>query len=647
MKYINKILLLAVLLVCISQTKIVKAESETIFTPNGISIDEIEKTVGDIMEEKVGKNVPGSAVVVVKDGKVVFSKGYGKSDLEENTDVIPEETVFEIGSISKIFTWTAIMQSEEEGKLKLDDDIRDYIGYERLELEFEKPITIRDLMNHTAGFEENASEMMTFSRKDIIPLDTWVSSKHQPKQVYEPGTVIAYSNFSTDIAGYIVELVSGERYEEYIRKHILEPLQMNRSTSYVDYFHLEEMVNNKSKGYGKTKDGFTLMPENFLNEAPAGSVKSTAEDMGKFMIGLLNNNGNSDLKLFNKSFTLDDFFEDTLFVSDGMPSIAHGFWAREENGIRILEHGGNTTNFSAFISMVPEENFGVCILTNVANEDSGARIDVADALISEFNHNAEVKSNPIHSLDLSGTYSSGRMIHSNFLSSIYLVSGDSIKINDDKRGVIEVSLEVESFKKSYEYAEIAPLIFERMDSNPTYFDKGGGALSHLKFELDANEGVAKVRTGNIRDYIALPINKSFSLNKGLFIFVSVNYVFFFILAIIKFMKRKREMTDNRRRTGRTSLTPFLINVLGILVIINVVVTVMRFMSAMTSPISDFRVHLILNVILMALIVFLSMISLNEKGVSRETKLYRNMMIISSIILIFWLVNYNYLSFWTI
>ncbi|NLY21645.1 MAG: serine hydrolase [Tissierellia bacterium] len=646
MKQKNKVLLILVLLMSILQSSFVKADSEPIFTPSGVNINGIESIVDNVMEEKIGNKVPGSAVVVVKDGKIVFNKGYGKSNLEADSDVIPEDTVFEIGSISKIFTWTAIMQLEEEGKLKLEDDIRDFIGYERLELEFDTPITIKDLMNHTAGFEENASEMMTFEKDEIISLENWVSSKHQPKQVYEPGTVIAYSNFSTDIAGYIIELVSGEKFEDYIENHILKPLGVEKSTSYVDYFHLKDMVENKSKGYGKAKNGFILMPENFLNEAPAGSIKSTSEDMGKFMIGLLNTNGNSNLKLFNKSFTLDDFFEDTLYVSSGMPSIAHGFWAREENGIRILEHGGNTTNFSAFISIVPEENFGVCILTNVANEDSGVRIDVVNKLIAEFTHNAEVEVKQVHSSDLSGKYSSGRMIHSNFLSSIYLVSGDSIKVIDNKNGEIEVLLEVEGFKNSYKYSEIEPLVFERTDSYPTYFDKGGGTLSHLKFELDDSGEVEKVRTGNIRDYIRIPVNKSFALNKGLLIFAAIVYVLCFVLAVIKFMRKKRRAV-NIRKAGRISLTPFLINVLGIAIIINVVFTVMRFMSAMTTPIGDFKIHLILNIILMILIIVLTIVSLKEKYISRKTKLYRNIMIVSSFVLLVWLINYNYLAFWSI
>ncbi len=134
-------------------------------TPSGVDISKIETIVDDIMEGKIGVTVPGAAVSIVKEGKLIFSKGYGVANIKEDIPVDPASTVFEIGSVSKIFTWTAVMQLVEEGKIDLHTDIREYIGHERLNLVYDKPITILDLMNHTAGFEENASEMLTFDKE--------------------------------------------------------------------------------------------------------------------------------------------------------------------------------------------------------------------------------------------------------------------------------------------------------------------------------------------------------------------------------------------------------------------------------------------------------------------------------------------------
>ena len=205
-------------------------------TPTGVPLEEIETIVDGVMVDKIGTIAPGASVVIVKDGEIIFCKGYGVSDIDAGTLVTGAETIFEIGSVAKLFTWTALMQLVEEGKVNLQDDIREYIGYDRLDLAFEKPIRVVDLMNHTAGFEENISEMMTFDKEKLIPLEDWISRSHQPKQVYEPGSTIAYSNFSTSIAGYIVQSQSGMKWEDYFQEHIFSPLDMNMSTAYSDYY---------------------------------------------------------------------------------------------------------------------------------------------------------------------------------------------------------------------------------------------------------------------------------------------------------------------------------------------------------------------------------------------------------------------------
>lgn len=641
-----KLIVAALLLSLILQFNSLVLASE--LTPSGVAIDDIESIVDGIMEDEIGVTVPGSAIVVVKDGEIVFSKGYGLAVVEDGVEVNSSTTVFEIGSISKTFTWTAIMQLVDQGKIALEDDIREYIGYDRLELKFEKPITIKDLMNHSAGFEENASEMMTFKKENLIPLDVWVSKEHQPAQVYEPGSTVAYSNFSTDIAGLIVEIVSGEKFEEYISNHIFIPLGMNSSTAYANYDSFEIVKANKASGYGYVDGEFQLMPENFLNEAPAGSIKSTVEDMGRFMIGLLGESAQGGSSLYsNREFALSTY-GNTLEVDGDMPSIAHGFWAREEGGVRILEHGGNTTNFSAFMSIVPNENFGICVLTNLASENSGVRTEVVNELTAKFNHNAvpiEVSENR---MDLSGNYSSARMIHSNFLSSIYLMSGDSIAVKDLNNGYVDVSFEVEP-TASYRYAEIAPYIYERTDSELSYFDRGGGSISHLKFILSDDGKVESIRTGNIRDYISLPIHKSFALNKAIFILVLSTYLIGIVYMIISKLNRKKysEEIVNAQRMSKQIRT---INILGVINIINIVATVIRFMIQMTSPIGNFKIHLILNCILGIVMIINSIEIVRElifKKLKSRDRAYGLMMVIATVLLLLWELNYNYFNFWTL
>ncbi|MFJ7734408.1 serine hydrolase domain-containing protein [Lysinibacillus sp. NPDC097231] len=619
-------------------------------TPSGVDISKIETIVDDIMEGKIGVTVPGAAVSIVKDGRLIFSKGYGVANIKEDIPVDPTSTVFEIGSVSKIFTWTAVMQLVEEGKIDLHTDIREYIGYERLNLVYDKPITILDLMNHTAGFEENASEMLTFDKEKVIPLEKWVSAKHQPKQIYEPGAVIAYSNFGTDIAGYIVEVKSGERFEEYVKKHIFDPLHMQRSTAYANYYHLPEFAENKSKGYGSASKGFELLPENFLNEAPAGAIISTAEDMAKFMIAQMDYEGALENSLFNSPQMLKEMHADSLSVSAGMPSNAHGFWLRQENGVRLLEHGGNTTNFSAFLSLVPEENFGVSVLTNVAGESEGVRTEIVDTLSAQFSHQAKVIVPNLHTQNLSGTYYSGRMIHSNFLSSLYLVSGDSIVVKDMGNGEIEVRPSIDPNRETLHFAEVAPLVFERMDSNPSILERSGGSLAFLSFELDENGQVDKVRTGNIRDYLKMPLYKNIQLNQIAFVFCIIIFITGSIAALISVIllrkRKKKGISLNIPAYKQTNLLP----VIGLLSMINMIVTILRFMSAMSSPIGDFRIHLIINAVfsigmIIAAIPILK--SFRDKQVSGKRKIWNAILIATICMFILLMIQYRFLLFWTI
>src|SRR6476469_10212922 len=160
------------------------------------------------------RNVAGAVVSVVKDGQVLFQKGYGYADVEEKKPVLPDQTLFRPGSISKLFTATAVMQLVEQGKLDLDRDVNDYLDF-RIPPAFGKPITLRNCMTHTAGFEEVGKNLFSDDSVHILSNETFVK-EWTPERIYPPGQVPAYSNYATALAGYIVQRVSGEPFEAYI-----------------------------------------------------------------------------------------------------------------------------------------------------------------------------------------------------------------------------------------------------------------------------------------------------------------------------------------------------------------------------------------------------------------------------------------------
>ena len=163
-------------------------------------------------------DIAGAVVVVVKDGEVLLQKGYGYSDLATRAPVDPEATLFRPGSVSKLFTWTAVMQLVEQGKLDLDADLNQYIDFE-IPPRDGKPMTLRQVMTHTTGLEEQIRALITASDDEITPLGD--ALKHWvPERIHVPGTTPAYSNYATALAGYIVERASGETFDDYIDRHI-------------------------------------------------------------------------------------------------------------------------------------------------------------------------------------------------------------------------------------------------------------------------------------------------------------------------------------------------------------------------------------------------------------------------------------------
>jgi CubicO group peptidase (beta-lactamase class C family) len=172
-------------------------------------------------------DVAGAVVVVVKNGETVLAKGYGYSDVAAHIPVDPEHTLFRPGSTSKLFTWTAVMQLVEQGKLDLDRDVNAYLDF-RLP-DRGAPITLRNIMTHTAGFEEKVKDLIADDPARLVPLRTYVA-EGIPARIFKAGTTPAYSNYATALAGYIVQRVSGQSFDDYVDAHIFKPLGMTHSS---------------------------------------------------------------------------------------------------------------------------------------------------------------------------------------------------------------------------------------------------------------------------------------------------------------------------------------------------------------------------------------------------------------------------------
>ncbi|HLE55684.1 MAG TPA: serine hydrolase domain-containing protein, partial [Rhodothermia bacterium] len=221
-------------------------------------------------------DIAGATISIVKDGQLLFAKGYGYADVEKKHPVVADATLFRPGSISKLFTWTAVMQLAEQGKLDLDRDVNTYLDFKIPEA-FGKPITVKNLLTHTPGFEDVVKDLFVDASKQVS-LGQYLKT-HIPRRIYPPGTVAAYSNYGAGLAGYIVERVSGRPFNQYVDENIFKPLVMTHST-------FEQPLPNSlaaqmSKGYRSASDG--PKPFEAVGPGPAGSLSSSSTDMARFM----------------------------------------------------------------------------------------------------------------------------------------------------------------------------------------------------------------------------------------------------------------------------------------------------------------------------------------------------------------------------
>jgi CubicO group peptidase (beta-lactamase class C family) len=304
------------------------------------------------------EDIAGATVVVVKDGKVLFTKGYGFSNVKKKTPVT-FDTVFRPGSISKLFTWTAVMQLVERGKLDLDKDVNEYLDFQ-VPHTFDKPVTLRNLMTHTAGFEETLKDLEVETPDRLPPLATFMKT-HEPRQIFPPGTVPAYSNYGADLAGYIVQRVSGQPYEEYIEQNIFAPLKMKTATFRQPLPEATKPL--MSDGYRVASDEAQPFELVVPEPGPDGSLSASARDMVPFMIAHLQNGQYEGAQILRpetaqlmhaRQFTMDPAVE----------GMCLGFYEENRNGHRIIGHGGDLSFFHSDLHLVPDAGVGFFVSYN-------------------------------------------------------------------------------------------------------------------------------------------------------------------------------------------------------------------------------------------------------------------------------------------
>jgi len=305
-------------------------------------------------------HIPGAGIVVVRDGEVYLAKGYGYADLAHQTPVDPARTAFRTGSVSKLFTWTAVMQMVERGLLDLDADVNRYLTDFEVPDTYPQPVTLAHLLTHTAGFEDQWIGTATRDPGQLAPL-SHVLAGAMPARVEAPGVVHSYSNYGTGLAGHLVEQVSGRSFDQYVEENILRPLGMDGTTFRQPL--PAALAANVATGYTYADGALEAAPLIYQKIGPEGALTVTPIDMAAFMIAHLRDGAYGDVRVLETA-TAQEMHRQQFTHHPDMPGMTYGFKERYINGRRVIGHGGDIHTFASQMILIPDEDLGFFVAYN-------------------------------------------------------------------------------------------------------------------------------------------------------------------------------------------------------------------------------------------------------------------------------------------
>lgn len=379
-------------------------------------------------------DIAGMAISVVKDGKILLQKGYGLADVADKVPMDPATSLLRPGSTSKLFTWTAVMQLVQQGRIDLDRNVNDYLDFKIAE-PYGRPVTMRHLMNHRAGFEEGLKDLLGYDPALAQSTEQYLKEHPRP-MLFAPGAVPAYSNYGVALAGYIVQRVSGMPFETYVERHIFAPLGMRHST-FVQPLPAN-FPGRLSKGY-RTTDA-PPSPFEIVITAPAGSVTTTAADMARFMLAHLQQGSLDGYQMLDAATTAR-MHGPSIDGLPGFGTMAHGFFRLTHNGRTMLGHGGDTVVYHTDLNLLPDEGVGIYFTYNGLGKDGavyGARKELMDGFMRRYFPSAASAGPPPAPASavedaqrIAGRYQSSRRVENGFLRFFYLLQQTVITANPD------------------------------------------------------------------------------------------------------------------------------------------------------------------------------------------------------------------------
>ncbi|WP_336000210.1 serine hydrolase domain-containing protein [Halorientalis halophila] len=341
---------------------------------------ELKAFVDGVMDERIGTATPGATVAIVNGETPLLIKGYGSANLGSEVPVRADETVFRVGSVGKLVTYTAVMQSVERGVLDLDTDVNSYLSDSAVTVPaaYDDPVTLRHLGTHTAGFESALDPGVVADPDDLESLET-VLANRQPSRIRPPGELVGYSNYGAALAGHIVAEAHGLTFEEYVQSELFEPLGMTHST-------FAQPVPADHPGHLATphvRDGNSPVAaeDAYINMRPAGSLSATATDMASFMSAHLGDGAVGNTRIL-ESETADRMHSRHHVRHPAVTNWRYGFYEYGDPDANLIAHSGATVNFTSHLLLAPDHDVGIFVAYNSNPKELPAA--VVDEIVAAY-----------------------------------------------------------------------------------------------------------------------------------------------------------------------------------------------------------------------------------------------------------------------
>ena len=427
---------------------------------HAVTQGDVEAWLDGFMPYAIGRgSIPGAVVVVVKDGQILVQKGYGFADVAKRTPVDPAKTLFRPGSVSKLVTWTAVMQLVEKGKIDLDADIAKYVDFP-VPGRDGKPITMRQILTHTTGMEEIVRGLITSKPSDAITLEAYLK-RWVPTRIFAPGETPAYSNYATTLAGYIVQRVSGQSFDDYVDQQIFAPLDMKHSSFRQPLpASLLPLASNGYKVGTDKPEGYEI-----VNPAPAGALAASGEDMGRFMIAHLQNGAYGSNRILEEA-TAKQMHGTAMTFLPPLNRMLLGFYETNVNGHRSISHAGDTQWFHSDLSLFLDDGLGLYISMNSSGKEAAAQ-KIRAALFKGFadrylpgtiaDGKVDAATAKLHAQQMAGLYENSRRTEDSFISLTNLLGQSKVVVTED--GSISVPAVTGVDGLPIKWREIAPYVW--------------------------------------------------------------------------------------------------------------------------------------------------------------------------------------------